>query len=66
MEPPIASLFPILFTDLASKSSARNPDILVSLGWLNRRLFLECEAQFFDPPCEPFEGPFQIPTKKKI
>jgi hypothetical protein len=66
MESPIASQSPILLTCRASKSSARNPEILVSLGGLNRRFILECEAQSFDPFCEPFESPFQIPTKKKI
>jgi hypothetical protein len=66
MELPIASPSPILSNSLASKSSARNTDILVSLGCLNRRFILECEAESFDPLCEPFEGLFQKPTKMKI
>jgi hypothetical protein len=41
---PIASRYSILLTDLASKSSARNTDILVSLGCLNRRFILERKA----------------------
>jgi hypothetical protein len=49
-------------TGLASKSSARNPYCLGSLGWLNRRFILECEPQCYDPSCEPIEGPFQLST----
>jgi hypothetical protein len=61
-----SSQYPILLTGLASKSFHKKTEILVSLGCLNRRFILERKAQCFDPSCETFEGPFQIPTKLKI
>jgi hypothetical protein len=58
MEYPIISQSSFLLTRLPSKNSVKNPDSLASLGWLNRRLFLEREPQCFDSFYETFQGNF--------
>jgi hypothetical protein len=58
---------PILLTCLPSKSSARNPEILISLGWLNRRLILEREAQTYDlQSSSPVSSPAKPAMEMKL